>query len=289
MNKDKTFRPKKKFPIGTLRYNLHKQAQATLHSGLDLKAAVRLPPNENFEDWLAVHTVDFFNRINLLYGIISDVCTAKSCPTMSGGARYEYLWQDGVSYKKPTRLSAPEYIFLLMDWIEIRINNETIFPSNTEIPFPRDFRQTCKKILTRLFRVFVHVYIHHFDRLSQLGAEPHANTLYKHFYYFITEHQMVSSRELDALARYEVTNCLTPDRKVFDTPPPKSVKVVCGAQSRFQTAGIWFKLSEDACARIQNTGINLGVYCPQYYYVLMLHLAIFLGRHLFSCSVPHGK
>ncbi|KAK6109551.1 MOB kinase activator 3A [Brugia pahangi] len=199
MNKDKTFRPKKKFPAGTLRYNLHKQAQATLHSGLDLKAAVRLPPNENFEDWLAVHTVDFFNRINLLYGIISDVCTAKSCPTMSGGSRYEYLWQDGVSYKKPTRLPAPEYIYLLMDWIEIRINNETIFPSNTEVPFPRDFRQTCKKILTRLFRVFVHIYIHHFDRLSQLGAEPHANTLYKHFYYFITEHQMVSSRELDAL------------------------------------------------------------------------------------------
>uniref|UniRef100_A0A1I8EBS3 Mob1/phocein family protein n=1 Tax=Wuchereria bancrofti TaxID=6293 RepID=A0A1I8EBS3_WUCBA len=233
MNKDKTFRPKKKFPVGTLRYNLHKQAQATLHSGLDLKAAVRLPPNENFEDWLAVHTVDFFNRINLLYGIISDVCAAKSCPTMSGGSRYEYLWQDGVSYKKPTRLPAPEYIYLLMDWIEIRINNETIFPSNTalrsgynsddsyfaEVPFPRDFRQTCKKILTRLFRVFVHIYIHHFDRLTQLGAvssfstvpkiytqyliyhtnEPHANTLYKHFYYFITEHQMVSPRELDAL------------------------------------------------------------------------------------------
>uniref|UniRef100_A0A915PKX0 Uncharacterized protein n=1 Tax=Setaria digitata TaxID=48799 RepID=A0A915PKX0_9BILA len=166
-----TFRPKKKFPVGTLRYNLHKQAQATLHSGLDLKRAVRLPPNENFEDWLAVHTVDFFNRINLLYGIISDVCTAKSCPTMSGGPRYEYLWQDGISYKKPTRLPAPEYIFLLMDWIEIRINNETIFPSSTEVPFPRDFRQTCKKILTRLFRVFVHIYIHHFDRLSQLGAK----------------------------------------------------------------------------------------------------------------------
>uniref|UniRef100_A0A0M3HMT5 Mob1/phocein family n=1 Tax=Ascaris lumbricoides TaxID=6252 RepID=A0A0M3HMT5_ASCLU len=196
----KTFRPKKRFPVGTLRYNLHKQAQATLHSGVDLRAAVRLPANENFDDWLAVHTVDFFNRINLLYGTIADVCTAKSCPTMSGGPRYEYLWQDGVNYKKPTRLPAPDYIYLLMDWIEIRINDETIFPSNTAVPFPRDFRQICKKILTRLFRVFVHVYIHHFDRLSQLGAEPHANTLYKHFYFFITEYAMVSSKELDALS-----------------------------------------------------------------------------------------
>uniref|UniRef100_A0A1I8AT00 MOB kinase activator-like 2 n=1 Tax=Steinernema glaseri TaxID=37863 RepID=A0A1I8AT00_9BILA len=199
VNKHKTFRPKKKFPVGTLRYNLHKHAQATLHSGLDLRSAVRLPPNENFDDWLAVHTVDFFNRINLMYGTVSDVCTAKSCPTMSGGARYEYLWQDGVTYKKPTHLPAPDYVYLLMDWIEIRINDEHIFPSNTAVPFPKDFRSVCKKILTRLFRVFVHVYIHHFDRLVQLGAEPHANTLYKHFYFFVTEHQLVSSKELDAL------------------------------------------------------------------------------------------
>jgi hypothetical protein len=34
--------------------------------------------------------VDFFNRINLVYGIVSDYCTRESCPTMSGGPRYEY-------------------------------------------------------------------------------------------------------------------------------------------------------------------------------------------------------
>ncbi|PAV77803.1 hypothetical protein WR25_01359 [Diploscapter pachys] len=199
VNKHKTFRPKKKFPQGSLRYSLHKQAEATLHSGVDLRAAVKLPNNESFDDWIAVHTVDFFNRINLMYGTIADVCTEESCPTMSGGPKYEYLWQDGIDYKKPTRLPAPRYMQLLMDWIEVRINDENIFPSCTTVPFPKDFRQTCKKILTRLFRVFVHIYIHHFDRLVELGAEPHANTLYKHFYFFITEHNMVSSKELEAL------------------------------------------------------------------------------------------
>ncbi|KIH61434.1 hypothetical protein ANCDUO_08295, partial [Ancylostoma duodenale] len=54
-NKHKTFRPKKRFPQGTLRYNLHKKAEATLHSGVDLRTAVRLPPNENLDDWIAVH------------------------------------------------------------------------------------------------------------------------------------------------------------------------------------------------------------------------------------------
>uniref|UniRef100_A0AC34Q2H1 MOB kinase activator-like 3 n=1 Tax=Panagrolaimus sp. JU765 TaxID=591449 RepID=A0AC34Q2H1_9BILA len=199
INKHKTFRPKKRFPVGTLRYNLHKQAQATLNAGLNLKEAVKLPPNENFDDWLAVHTVDFFNRINLLYGTISDVCSRESCPTMSGGARYEYLWQDGEKYKKPTKLAAPDYMNELMEWIEVRINDENLFPVNVQVPFPPEFRQVCKKILTRLFRVFVHIYIHHFDRLVSIGAEPHANTLYKNFYYFVTEFNLVSTRELDAL------------------------------------------------------------------------------------------
>ncbi|GMR49184.1 hypothetical protein PMAYCL1PPCAC_19379, partial [Pristionchus mayeri] len=209
VNKHKTFRPKKRFPQGTMRYQLHKRAEATLNSGLDLKAAVRLPPNENFDDWIAVHTVDFFNRINLLYGTISDACTKTTCPTMSGGSKYEYLWQDGDQYKKPTRIPAPDYVFLLMDWIEVRINDDTIFPSCMDLPFPKDFRAICKKILTRLFRVFVHTYIHHFDRIVDLGAEPHANTLYKHFYFFVTEHNMVSAKELEALR--EMTERLTAD------------------------------------------------------------------------------
>lgn len=50
---------------------------------------------------------------------------------MSGGARYEYLWQDNAKYKKPTRLPAKYYMELLMEWIEARINDENIFPSCT--------------------------------------------------------------------------------------------------------------------------------------------------------------
>lgn len=75
--------------------------------------------------------VDFFNRINLIYGTISEYCDSASCPTMSGGARFEYLWADGEKYKKPTALPAPQYVTLLMDWIEAQINNETVFPVST--------------------------------------------------------------------------------------------------------------------------------------------------------------
>lgn len=45
--------------------------------------------------------------------------------------RYEYFWADGVTYKKPTKLPAPQYVSLLMDWIDSKINDEEVFPSTT--------------------------------------------------------------------------------------------------------------------------------------------------------------
>ncbi|XP_022241424.1 MOB kinase activator-like 3 isoform X2 [Limulus polyphemus] len=197
--KGKTFRPKKKFDPGTLRHSLHKHAEASLNSGINLRDVVKLPPGENFNDWLAVHVVDFFNRINLIYGTVSDFCLEETCPTMSGGPKFEYLWADGVKYKKPTQLPASKYVSLLMDWVEAQINNEDIFPVKVDVPFPKNFIPTCKKILTRLFRVFVHVYIHHFDKLVSIGAEAHVNTCYKHFYYFVTQFDIISQKEFEPL------------------------------------------------------------------------------------------
>lgn len=197
--KGKTFRPKKRFSTGTIRYSLHKQAQASLQSGINLRQVVCLPEGEKMNDWLAVHVVDFFNRINLIYGTVSEYCSEITCPIMSGGSRYEYLWADGENYKKPTHLPAPRYVELLMDWIESQINNENVFPVSTDVPFPKTFVTLCRKILTRLFRVFVHVYIHHFDRIVSIGAEAHVNTCYKHFYYFVQEFDLISAKELEPL------------------------------------------------------------------------------------------
>ncbi|XP_035166418.1 MOB kinase activator 3B isoform X2 [Oxyura jamaicensis] len=203
-NKDKTFRPKRKFEPGTQRFELHKRAQASLNSGVDLKAAVQLPSGEDQNDWVAVHVVDFFNRINLIYGTICEFCTERTCPVMSGGPKYEYRWQDDMKYKKPTALPAPQYMNLLMDWIEVQINNEDIFPTSVGVPFPKNFLQICKKILCRLFRVFVHVYIHHFDRIILMGAEAHVNTCYKHFYYFVTELNLIDRKELEPLTVFSI-------------------------------------------------------------------------------------
>jgi MOB kinase activator 1 len=73
--------------------------------------------------------LDFYNTTNLLYGSITEYCTPTECPQMSAGSQYEYLWADGVIVKKPVRVSAPEYVDLLMNWIEGFINDEKVFPS----------------------------------------------------------------------------------------------------------------------------------------------------------------
>lgn len=53
-----TFREKKKnIDEGTLRYDLHKRANASLHSGIDLKQVVKLPSDEELNDWIAVHGI----------------------------------------------------------------------------------------------------------------------------------------------------------------------------------------------------------------------------------------
>lgn len=43
--------------------------------------------------------------------------------------RYEYLWEDGVRYKRPTKLPAPEYVDALMNWAQGLLDNEDVFPN----------------------------------------------------------------------------------------------------------------------------------------------------------------
>ena len=93
------------------------------------------------------------------------------------------------------------------------------------VSFPKTYMTVCKKILTRLFRIFVHVYIHHFDKIVSIGAvkkklcfsdefwelkpfktmdclqEAHVNTCYKHFYFFVTGLKLVDPKELEPLVR----------------------------------------------------------------------------------------
>ncbi|XP_014882217.1 MOB kinase activator 3A-like [Poecilia latipinna] len=102
------------------------------------------------------------------------------------------------------RVVCCEHVLCLVQTVRKRVSPSAAPPGT---PFPKCFMQVAKKILSRLFRVFVHVYIHHFDRVSQMGAEAHVNTCYKHFYYFVTEFNLTDHKELEPLKEMTARMC----------------------------------------------------------------------------------
>jgi len=231
MSNDKTAKVNKRFERGgTIRYSLYKETTESMNEKEDMKKIVKCPPDEDINDFLANHVVDFYTRAKLVYSTVMDTddalmrtCNGQNCPAMNGGPKYEYLWQDG--NRKPEKLSAPEYVIRLMEWIDDLITDEKIFPPVDDVPFPSNFKDVCKKIFRRLYRVFVHVYIEHFercfhsrniflsqyfhvspcdvihlfDRLQEAGAEAHTNTFYRHYYFFMKEHKLMEDKDFAPL------------------------------------------------------------------------------------------
>ncbi|KAG2393607.1 hypothetical protein C9374_007138 [Naegleria lovaniensis] len=197
LNPNKTFRPKHKFIKGSSQHTLHKYKKETLGSG-DLTAAVKLPEDENLNEWLAINTVDFYNTTNLLYGSLGEYCTRDTCPVMCAGDKYEYQWMDGKDYKKATKVSAPDYVSLLMDWICQLVNDENAFPSDPT-KFPKSFLTIVKTIFKRMFRVYAHMYYNHYKDAKQLNLDRHLNTAFKHFMCFVNEFDLIDKKELEPL------------------------------------------------------------------------------------------
>ncbi len=163
--------------------------------------------------------VDFYNQINLLYGAITEFCSPQSCPEMKATDEFEYLWQDSENYKRPTKMAAPAYIEQLMSWVQGNIDNEAVLPSrigkettppprgqangrttatdrpNAGVPFPKSFPALVRQIFKRMYRVYAHIYCHHYPVIRELGLEPHLNTSFKQYVLFIDEHSLASGKD----------------------------------------------------------------------------------------------
>lgn len=178
--------------------DIRKFAEATLGSGSALAQAVKLPEGEDLNEWLAVHVVDFYNQINMLYGSITEFCSPKTCPKMMATVEYEYLWQDP-NLRRPISVSAPTYVENLMNWIQDFFDDETVFPAKLNCPFPSKFVPLVKTIMKRLFRIYAHIYCHHFEEITELGLQTHLNTSLKHFVLFSKEFNLVNDKDFGPL------------------------------------------------------------------------------------------
>ena len=194
----RTFNPRHGHKPGTRTLRLHQRALDTLGSG-NLREAVKLPEGEDLNEWLACKTVDLFNEVALVHGMVAEFCTSHSCPRMNAGSNYEYKWADGVRFKTPTEVSAPQYVRLLMEWVQSQLDDPAIFPTAPNVPFPANFKDVVGNVFRRLFRVYAHIYHSHSERVVELTFEAHLNSCFKHFMLFVLEFNLVRTEELTPL------------------------------------------------------------------------------------------
>lgn len=98
---------------------------------------------------------------------------------------------------KADALDAPTYVEKLFEWVASQIDDEAVFP--TDGSFGKKFMPAVKKILSRMFRVYAHIYYNHLEHITKAGAKEHLDKCFKHFYYFIDEFKLVGEKELSPL------------------------------------------------------------------------------------------
>jgi MOB kinase activator 1 len=86
-----------------------------------------------------------------------------------------------------------------MDWVDAQLHDDAVFPSQVDVPFPRNFEGVVKDIMRRLFRIYAHCYYHHLDKLNELDVSAHLNTSFKHFVFFTHEFKMIPPDQLEPL------------------------------------------------------------------------------------------
>lgn len=70
-----------------------------------------------------------------------------------------------------------------------------LFTLSIGVPFPKSFGTLIRQIFKRMYRVYAHIYCHHYPVVRELGLEPHLNTSFKQYVLFIDEHGLASGRD----------------------------------------------------------------------------------------------
>jgi MOB kinase activator 1 len=158
---------------------------------------------ECIKGWVAVHAIDFYNDICLIWQVMaSDPYLSSFRPGEGFPSGVEYRWS--ASPDEPAvSVSAPQYIELVLQWIANQINDPAKFPEDEEdekrVYSTPQFAALCGQIFRRLFRVYGIIYSSFFGTLEALDMAPHLNTCFKHFLYFCTEFALLPEREVEPL------------------------------------------------------------------------------------------
>ncbi|XP_063374685.1 MOB kinase activator-like 2 isoform X3 [Cydia amplana] len=169
---------------------------------LDMRQLVDLPRHLDYNEWLASHTLALFEHVNLVYGAVSEFCTASSCPDMSGPGGRVYAWVD--ERGKKARVAAPQYVDYVMTLTQNTVNDETLFPTKYANEFPAMFESVVRRVVRLLFHVVAHLYAAHFRQLALLRLHAHLHLTFAHLTALDARFQLLDHKETEVLRDLEV-------------------------------------------------------------------------------------
>jgi MOB kinase activator 1 len=148
---------------------------------------------------MAHQLITIFEELSTIWAVLSlDPYLTTLLPGGGFPPGVEYRWRGGTA---AARVSAPDYITVVLGWIETQLNDQATFPDgNDEAAFPR-FLQTQQyaalygRIFRRMFRVYAILYSSFFQTAEALRMVPHLNTSFKHFMFYGVAYGLVSWRE----------------------------------------------------------------------------------------------
>ncbi|CCD26084.2 Mob2p NDAI_0G03070 [Naumovozyma dairenensis CBS 421] len=161
------------------------------------KTIVQLPKYVDIGEWIALNVFEFFTNLNQFYGVIAEYVTPDAYPTMNADPHTDYLWLD--ANNRQVSLPASQYIDLALTWINNKVNDKNLFPTRNDATFPQVFLRDVQRIMVQMFRIFAHIYHHHFDKIVHLSLEAHWNSFFAHFISFSKEFKIIDRKEMAPL------------------------------------------------------------------------------------------
>lgn len=161
------------------------------------KTIVQLPKYVDLGEWIALNVFEFFTNLNQFYGVVAEYVTPDAYPTMNAGPHTDYLWLD--ANNRQVSLPASQYIDLALTWINNKVNDKNLFPTKNGLPFPQQFSRDVQRIMVQMFRIFAHIYHHHYDKIVHLSLEAHWNSFFSHFISFAKEFKIIDRKEMAPL------------------------------------------------------------------------------------------
>ncbi|SCV02222.1 LAMI_0G17018g1_1 [Lachancea mirantina] len=158
------------------------------------KTIVQLPKYVDLGEWVALNVFEFYTNLNQFYGVVAEYVTADAYPTMNAGPHTDYLWLD--ANNRQVSLPAGQYIDLALTWINSKVTDKTLFPTQNGLPFPSNFVRDTQRIMIQMFRIFAHMYHQHFDKIIHLSLEAHWNSFFAHFISFAKEYNLVDRKDM---------------------------------------------------------------------------------------------